>query len=560
MSTTLLPTHNGPEERLSIDSQELHELYETKLQSEQSFPARVSHGVSSLFQRFPSVRYSRRHDYTALESTSTSTSIPTRRYYRHLRRIPYYLSIFISILIALTAITFTFFPSYTYPPPHYLALRNRVLNTDPTSNQSGRGNIHNEKIFIAASLYDPTGELARGHWASSVLDLITLLGEENVFLSIYENDSGEEGERSLADLDARVPCNSSLVYEHLDLDELPKLTIPDGAERVKRITYLAETRNRALKPLDNSSTTFDKLLYLNDIAFDPLDALQLLFSTNVNAKGKAEYRAACAVDFINPFKFYDTYATRDLEGYSMGVPFFPWFSGSGQGQSRRDVLAGKDAVPVKSCWGGMVAFDARFFQHVRENITDVETDGRKSSADTAGITTPARFRALNDTDLFWDASECCLIHADIQRPPPHSESQSSSSSSSPETDSIPETGIYMNPFVRVAYDPYTLSWLATTRRVEKLYSVIHNIVNHLVGMPWFNARREEVPGEIYHDTVFVPAKEEGGVGSFERRERVGRHDGFCGRSGLQVVVPREGEGETGGKGWWTVPTPVEVVP
>ncbi|KAL3450210.1 cryptococcal mannosyltransferase 1-domain-containing protein [Aspergillus insuetus] len=556
MSTALLPTHNGPDERLSIDSQELHELYETKLQSEQSFPARVSHGVSSLFQRFPSVRYPRRHDYTPLDSTSTSTSIPTRRYYRHLRRIPYYCSVFISILIALAAITFTFFPSYTYPPQHYIALRNRVLNTDPNSNLSGRGNVHNEKIFIAASLYDPTGELARGHWASSVLELITLLGEENVFLSIYENDSGEEGERSLAELDARVPCNASLVYEHLDLDLLPKIATPDGAQRVKRITYLAETRNRALKPLDDpeiiSGTRFDKLLYLNDIAFDPLDALQLLFSTNINAKGKAEYRAACAVDFINPFKFYDTYATRDLEGYSMGVPFFPWFSDSGDAQSRNDVLAGKDAVPVKSCWGGMVAFDARFFQQQQDHHTDVDNSGSVSKGiDVAGQTTPARFRALNDTDLFWDASECCLIHADIQRPPPHPDS------SSPETTPAPETGIYMNPFVRVAYDPYTLSWLATTRRFEKLYSLIHNIVNHLVGMPWFNARREELPGETYYDTVFVPAKEDGGVGSFGSRERVGRHDGFCGRAGLQVVVPREGE--AGGKGWWTVPSPVGVV-
>jgi hypothetical protein len=432
---------------------------------------------------------------------------------------------------------------------------------------SGRGNVHNEKIFIAASLYDPTGELARGHWSSSVLELITLLGEENVFLSIYENDSGEEGEASLADLDARIPCNKSIVYEHLDLDSLPTVTTPDGAERVKRITYLAETRNRALEPLDDpeimSGTRFDKLLYLNDIAFDPLDALQLLFSTNVNAKGKAQYRAACAVDFINPFKFYDTYATRDLEGYSMGVPFFPWFSDSGDARSREDVLAGKDAVPVKSCWGGMVAFDAKFFQH-QGNTTDIETsEVRGKGMDTAGQSSPARFRALNDTDLFWDASECCLIHADIQPPPTHPETSSPSSSSSPETKStpapIPETGIYMNPFVRVAYDPYTLSWLATTRRFEKLYSLIHNIVNHLVGMPWFNARREELPGETYYDTVFVPAKEEGGVGSFESRERVGRHDGFCGRSGLQVVVPREGEEGEGGKGWWTVPRPVGVV-
>ncbi|KAL2809374.1 cryptococcal mannosyltransferase 1-domain-containing protein [Aspergillus granulosus] len=529
MSTTPLPTHNYPQGRLSIESPELHDLYGGKLQSELSLPARVSHRVSSLFQRFPSLRYRRRIYYTPLDPTLT----PTRRYTRRLRQIPYYLSIFVLIIVALAAVAFIFSPSYTRLPPHYTALRDHIL--DSNSDKSGRGNLNNEKVFIAASLYDPTGELARGHWAASILSLITLLGEENVFLSIYENDSGAEGQSALAELDERVSCNKSIVYEHLALDELPTVTIPDGTERVKRITYLAETRNRALAPLDNATMKFDKLLYLNDIAFDPIDALQLLFSTNADETGKADYRAACAVDFINPFKFYDTYATRDLEGYSMGVPFFPWFTDSGAGQSRRDVLAGKDAVPVRSCWGGMVAFDARFFQRHIDADAEIK-DGRVM----AGGTSPARFRALNDTDVFWDASECCLIHADIQAPP-HSSTGS-------------ETGIYMNPFVRVAYDPNTLSWLGTTRRFEKLYFVIHNIANHLVGLPWFNGRRWEVPGKTYQDTVFVPGID-GGAGSFESIERVGRHDGFCGRSGLQVVAPKEERK----KGWITVPMPVQDI-
>ncbi|KAL3465444.1 cryptococcal mannosyltransferase 1-domain-containing protein [Aspergillus heterothallicus] len=560
---TLLPTHNHPQERLSIDSQDLHELYAAKLQSEQiSLPARVSNSMSSLFNRLPyssSLRYPRRGDYEPLDSTSTPLTTPlppTRRCIRRLRRIPYYLAIFCAIIAALAALTFTFFPSYTHPPAHYTALREQVRNAP--SPQSGRGNPHNEKVFIAASLYDPTGELAGGHWGASILELIDLLGEENVFLSVYENDSGDAGETALSGLDDRVACNKSLVFEHLDLDELPTIKIPDGAHRVKRISYLAETRNRALRPLENSSITYDKLLYLNDVAFDPLDALQLLFSTNVNEhSGKAEYRAACAVDFINPFKFYDTYATRDLEGFSMGVPFYPWFTDSGNGVSRRSVLAGSDAVPVRSCWGGMVAFDARFFQgrSASEAETKAGTETKtkmnpvaKPPLDltTTTTTTPARFRALNDTNLFWDASECCLIHADIQRPYHVDDNNNNNNPHS--------TGIYMNPFVRVAYDPRTLSWLGTTRRFEKLYFAIHNIVNHLVGLPWFNARRDEIPGKTYGDTVFVVPAGNGdeGAGSFVDVQRVGRHDGFCGRPGLQVVQPRE----EGGKGWLTVPMPV----
>jgi Cryptococcal mannosyltransferase 1. len=270
---------------------------------------------------------------------------------------------------------------------------------------------------------------------------------------------------------------------------------------VKRIEYLAQVRNKALKPLeDNPGTRYDKLLYLNDILFDPIDAVQLLFSTNANEDGISQYRAACAVDFDNAFKFYDTYATRDLQGYSMGLPFFPWFSTAGNGESRRDVLAGKDAVRVRSCWGGMVAFDAKYFQ---------------SPPPTS--TTPVRFRS--GQDLFWEASECCLIHADIQDPQTN-------------VDDIADTGIYMNPYVRVAYDPRTLSWLRFTRRFEKLYSFLHNLGNHLVGLPWYNPRRTEVPGQSVQETVWIPDASQDGGGSFQTVDRVAGNDGYCGRRGF----------------------------
>ncbi|KAL5338972.1 cryptococcal mannosyltransferase 1-domain-containing protein [Aspergillus crustosus] len=534
MATPLLPIHSTPEDRLSIDSQESYDLDEDDLKAYPSHLERITQQIPSLWssQR----EYPRRSDYTLL--------IPVSRCYKRvLFRISYYLFIILSSIIALVVITATFYPSYTNPPPHYTSLYNEVLS----SNQTGRGNPHNEKIFIAASLYDPDGDLARGHWASSVLDLITLLGEENVYLSIYENDSGEgdAGRIALNELNERVPCNKSLVYEDLDLDELPKVILPDGSARVKRITYLAETRNRVLRPLEDATATrFDKLLYLNDIAFDPVDALQLLFSTNVDEQGVAQYRAACAVDFTNPFKFYDTYATRDLEGYSMGLPFFPWFSDAGSGESRREVLQGKDAVSVRSCWGGMVAFDARFFQTNSTTNPTMTTAQQAETKEEEEATSPARFRALNDTDIFWDASECCLIHADIQAP----------------WEEETETGIYMNPFVRVAYDPTTLSWLPTARRIERLFSLVQYLGNHLIGLPWFNLRREEIPGQRYQDSVFTTdtdaTSDNTTEGSRDYRdfERVGTHDSFCGRRGLSVVKPRDWEG--GGKGWMNVPIPV----
>ena len=207
----------------------------------------------------------------------------------------------------------------------------------------------------------------------------------------------------------------------------------------------------------------------------------------------------------------------------MGVPFFPWYSDAGRGLSRQDVLDGKDAVRVKSCWGGMVAFDASYLQapfslaanetSEARNIlfSDNEEDGAVSEVKAWDPSHPIRFRA--EPALDWDASECCLIHADLIEATRNSTSD--------------DTGIYQNPFVRVAYSSRTLWWLSFTRRFERLYTLPQNIINHVVGLPWPNPRREA-------------AKDEGGVNG----------GGYCGMKTLQLLreTPRKGE-----KNWETVP-------
>ena len=132
--------------------------------------------------------------------------------------------------------------------------------------------------------------------------------------------------------------------------KIPQVMTPSGEKRTRRIAFLAEVRNRALRALQSDSAIqFDKLLFINDVIFDPIDALNLLFSTNRQQSGQAQYLAACAVDFINAFKFYDRFATRDFEGYTPGIPFFLWFTDVGQAISRQDSFRQKDAVRVRSC-------------------------------------------------------------------------------------------------------------------------------------------------------------------------------------------------------------------
>lgn len=193
----------------------------------------------------------------------------------------------------------------------------------------------------------------------------------------------------------------------------------------------------------------------------------------------------------------------------------------------------KDAVRERACWGGMTAFEAKWF-------TEVQT---YSSPQGSFELSPLRFRY--EEDPFWDASECCLIHADLTyRRHGHNLTA--------------DSGIYTNPYIRVAYDAQTLSWLAFTRRPELLYSIIHNILNHLVGMPYWNPRREEQPGDEVVEKVWswdqagsesIASNPQGAYHDVRRIASPGR---FCGGRALLVLNdnPRPGEEK-----WVSVPLP-----
>lgn len=474
------------------------------------------------------------------------------------------LPVVLGLLIATAGI---FFPSYSNPPERYQNLRFQA------EQEHGYVNTNNEQIFIAATLHDPQGELVSGAWGRSVLRLIDILGPENVFLSIYEDNPDDAAKIALKDFQAQVGCGAEVVSEELDLQSLPHVVLPTGQRILKRIVFLSEVRNRALRPLYNASSlvsarAFDKLLYLNDVAFDPVDAANLLFSTNVDeSSGRTRYRAACAMDFINPFKYYDTFATRDLEGYDMGIPFYPFFSGAGAAQSRADVLMQKDAVRLRSCWGGMIAFEAKWFQahavdleHSRgENAQELilpqssqESSGDSrtepailSANDSGGLTKaaengPVRFRA--EESMFWEASECCLIHADI-------------SNLEPELLADSETGIFMNPYIRVAYSESVLQWLPLAQRFERLYTPIQGLMNWLAARPSYNPRQFEQPGDevVRHEWTWNgdtnqalggdPGSNDHSSGQYTDVKTVAGPGGFCGARRLFYIRERTHQGE-----------------
>ncbi|KAH8653213.1 cryptococcal mannosyltransferase 1-domain-containing protein, partial [Tricladium varicosporioides] len=382
-----------------------------------------------------------------------------------------------------------------------------------------------ETVFIAANIVD--AGLIEGAWGDSLAELVELIGRERVYVSIFGGPTD-----ALRTLDSRLRCEKRLVSEEVDrlnMSSIPKTKLPTGEERIKRIAYLAEVRNKALEPMEKMERRFDKVLFINDVFFKPRDAARLLWGTNLNEDGEAEYKAACGLDFVSWWKYYDTFATRDAEGFSLGVPIFPWFANEGEARSRNDLLDGRDSIRVKSCWGGITAFDGRFFRGDDKNNPapgHLGVPGTEKGVPQL----PLRFRS--EPEPFWDASECCLIHADIM--------------ALPEPISPYDTGIYMNPYVRVAYDKKTFGMLSFGKRVERLFSLPQRIINYYAKMPHFNIRRTEIEGEIILDKEWVSTywKERG---HYVDVERVATRGAYCGVR--QLLVMKEGHREEGEGNW-----------
>lgn len=161
----------------------------------------------SLWTRFMRAACNPRQYFTNIASNPFGLRINRRPSSRIARALIFLLNlagilIFILILISITDAIL--YPSYAHPPEHYELLEKTVqLSTRP-----GRRNPRLDKIFIASNIINP--ELINGHWRDSMLQLIDYLDPENVFVSIYENDSGPETVEALQEFEKKLKCT----YQH----------------------------------------------------------------------------------------------------------------------------------------------------------------------------------------------------------------------------------------------------------------------------------------------------------------------------------------------------------
>ena len=310
---------------------------------------------------------------------------------------------------------------------------NLQLNTIESRNDLP-GAVRSDRIYIQAQFWTSAIALYNG-WNDALLELVQVLGRENVFVSIVESGSLDNTKDFLRYLDYKLGelgIERSVVmsnWSHADelnrTKEVGVFHFPDyaghnendGSRReweVRRIPFLARERNKGLEPLKEmgkQGKRFDKVLVLNDVVFRPRDVLSLLGTR------QGRYAAACALDFHYANEgYYDTFALRDSEGRESVQRTFPYF---GDGQSRVAMRRGMPSQ-VKSCWNGMVLMDARPFY---DGIGEAET----------GL----RYRGIEDNlaEKHIEGSECCLIWADM------------------EAKGDTESGIWVNPAVRVGYVP-----------------------------------------------------------------------------------------------------------
>ncbi|KAJ5343284.1 CAZyme family GT69 [Penicillium brevicompactum] len=341
--------------------------------------------------------------------------------------------------------------------------------------RSPRASRNTERIYIASVNWN--NELVlRSHWNKALLHLVSELGPDNVFVSIYESGSYDNTKGALRELDWEldklgVPRNVTLSpVTHQDEIAAPArgegwIQTPKGNTQLRRIPYLARIRNLSLLPLQDlarKGITFDKILFLNDVVFTPSDVIELL-DTN-----KGQYGAACSLDFSKPPHYYDTFALRDSKGHEAIMQSWPYFGS----KRSRDAMKHMKPVPVTSCWNGMVAMPAKPFLS----------------------SPPLRFRGIPDSlaQLHLEGSECCLIHADnplsIQK------------------------GVYLNPLVRVGYNGAayaavhpTMNWVSAWRILQGIWT---NRLRRLSDISWLKG--EMIRGQIDRWRALDPRNQEDG--------------------------------------------------
>lgn len=149
----------------------------------------------------------------------------------------------------------------------------------------------NARSVYISSIFWNSAAILHDTWSNAIVELAEKLGKENVYISIYESGSYDNSKEELRYLEvtfqARGIPHRIILDETTHKDEIAGPATAEGwistlrgREELRRIPYLSRLRNKALEPLPElaaNGTTFERVLFLNDVAFKVL-SLSIVFA------------------------------------------------------------------------------------------------------------------------------------------------------------------------------------------------------------------------------------------------------------------------------------------
>ncbi|KAI0795709.1 capsular associated protein [Abortiporus biennis] len=236
----------------------------------------------------------------------------------------------------------------------------------------------NHKYFFAINLYNSFDVIP--DLFATLFRVSSILGYQNVFVSIYENGSTDQTKALLRVFDSL--CRS------VGLRVMIRTSTRTRGAFNHRIEYLAEVRNAAFVPLyelrNAENEYFDTIIFMNDILPCVDDLLELIWQSRRNNAG-----ITCAADYMfheelgSPV-FYDNWVARDINGTALeNAPFESVF----HHPPSQDRFERHLPIQVQSCWNGVAILDpAPFYTppHVRFRMARI-TEGECSASECSLI-------------------------------------------------------------------------------------------------------------------------------------------------------------------------------
>ncbi|KAK9366549.1 cryptococcal mannosyltransferase 1-domain-containing protein [Lipomyces kononenkoae] len=267
----------------------------------------------------------------------------------------------------------------------------------------------NDAYFIAANFYNNDDILST--WVAEMAKLISVLGSDNVYVSLAENDSPDNTASSLLRF-SRYLHHTGVQHSLNITSGIRPLPMHDPwVDTHTRISYMTTIRNIALAPLEEVSSTplgsrMKYIIFLNDVIYRYTDVLKLLDAVQNKESTPDESTMpvvmACAMD-MQTATLYDQWADRDICGNSLNG-MYPFFSAA---NDRKAVRQG-GLVDVGTCWNGLVVMNAGPFLSPPRTYRH-HTDDNDAN-DKNRLVSPLRFPSPPSKCII---SECTLLPIEL---------------------------------------------------------------------------------------------------------------------------------------------------